>query len=382
MISKAKNKIIRFIQKNPQISPSLTRFPIPDTFWKAGIFRLLFRLSNYYFAYSRMLSKKDRVRGYPSHLFIDVTNICNLKCPLCPTGAAAPGRPEGMMPLAMFKRVIDEMGEYLISVDLFNWGEPLLNKNIYEMVAYAHKHHIITSISTNFNYLPGNSAERLITSGLDILILSIDGASHEVYEKYRVGGKFSKVIDNISAIVNKRRQLGATNPYICWQFLVMRHNEHEIEASKEMASKLGIDKITIDHAYLPVATREEAMKWLPKNPKYHRYNLEELEKGWNERKVHGEQSESTHNHTIESSVMKDCKRRVDCSWLWTQATINCDGSLSPCCAIFDPAADFGDLSHDSFRNIWNNEKYMVSRHFSSTGEMKDPVTICMKCPLA
>jgi MoaA/NifB/PqqE/SkfB family radical SAM enzyme len=114
MISKIKNKIIGFIQKNHQISPSLTRFPISDTFWKAGIHKLLF---------------------------------CR--------------------------------------------REPLLNDGIYGVVAYAHKHHIVTSISTNFNYLPGNSAERLITSGLDILILSIDGALKEVYAKYRASRLFS-----------------------------------------------------------------------------------------------------------------------------------------------------------------------------------------------
>jgi MoaA/NifB/PqqE/SkfB family radical SAM enzyme len=378
MISKLKNKISKFINKYPQTSPSLIRFPVPDTFWKAGILRLLFRLGNYYFAYSRMSSKKDSVRGYPSHLFIDVTNICNLKCPLCPTGMGAPGRPKGMMPLAMFKRVIDEMGKYLISVDLFNWGEPLLNKEIYEMVAYAHKHHIVTSISTNLNYLPGNSAERLITSGLDILILSIDGASQEVYEKYRVGGNFSKVIDNITAFVKKKRQLGVDHPYIYWQFLVMKHNEHEIETAREMAAELGVDKIAFDHAYLPVATRREAMNWLPMDSKYHRYNLEELEKVWDAQEDQKELLESAN----ESVILEDFKRRINCSWLWTQATINCDGSLSPCCAIFEPAGDFGNLSHESFKNVWNNEKYKASRHFSLTGEVKGPVTICMKCPLA
>ena len=382
MISKIKNKIIEFIQKNHQISPSLLRFPIPDTFWKAGIHNLLFRLGNYYFTYSQMLSKKDRVMGYPSHLTVDVTNICNLKCPLCPTGIGAPGRSKGKMPLDKFRRIIDEIGRYLISIDLFNWGEPLFNNEIYGMVAYAHKHHIVTSISTNFNYLPGNSAERLITSGLDILILSIDGASKETYEKYRVGGNFSRVIDNISALVNKKRQLGANNPYICWQFLVMKHNEHEVDKAKEMAAELGVDKITIDHAYLPIATREEAMQWLPKNPKYHRYNLQELEKGWKAQDMHERSLQSSDEPSTGSSIRKNFKRRVNCAWLWTQTTINWDLSVSPCCAIFDPSEDFGNLSGASFKEIWNNEKYRASRRFSSKGEVNGTITICMRCPLA
>ena len=74
----------------------------------------------------------------------------------------------------------------------------------------------------------------------------------------------------------------AGTPYICWQFLVMRHNEHEVEAAKKMAEELGVDRITIDHAYLPVMFREEALKWLPQNPGYHRYDRAELERKWQE----------------------------------------------------------------------------------------------------
>ena len=246
------------------------------------------------------------------------------------------------------------------------------------MIAYAHKHHIVTSISTNFNYFSEESAENLISPGLDILILSIDGASQESYEKYRVGGNFSKVIDNISAIVKKRQKIGVNYPYICWQFLVMKHNEHEIETAREMAAELGVDKIAFDHAYLPVATREEAMQWLPMDSRYHRYNLEELEKVWDAQEDQKEPLKSTNDPVIR----QDFKRRINCSWLWTQATINCDGSVSPCCAIFDPSEDFGNLSRESFKNVWNNEKYRASRHFSSTGEARGTITIYMRCPLA
>ena len=138
----------------------------------------------------------------------------------------------------------------------------------------------MTSVSSNFQHFSEAAAEQLISSGLDILILSIDGASQESYEKYRIGGNFRNVIDHISLLVKKKRERGSTTPYICWQFLVMKHNEHEVETAKKMAEELGVDSVTIDHAYLPVGTKEEAMKWLPRNPHYHRYDLAELERGW------------------------------------------------------------------------------------------------------
>lgn len=141
------------------------------------------------------------------------------------------------------------MKRYLISIDLFNWGEPLFNKQVYDMIRHAYKHHIITSVSTNFNYFSEKSAEALISSGLDFLILSIDGASQETYEQYRVGGDFQKVIQNIKILVDRKRKLGKKTPFICWQFLVMRHNEHEVEIAKKLSQDLRVDSITIDHAY-------------------------------------------------------------------------------------------------------------------------------------
>jgi len=370
---------MKFIKKFSHMGPTLDRFPVPDTFWNAGIPRLLFRLANYYAAYFQMLIKKDNIHSYPTHLIADMTNICNLKCPLCPTGAGAPGRKKGMMPFPTFKKIIDEIGKYLISIDLFNWGEPLLNKDIYEMIAYAHGRNIVTSVSTNFQHFSEEHAEKLISSGLDILILSIDGASQESYEKYRIGGDFQRAIENISLLVKKKRERGCHHPYICWQFLVMRHNEHEVEAARRMAGELGVDSITVEHAYLPVATREEAMKWLPEDSRYHRYNAEELEKRWQAVERQRNLSEAGDRP---DAAQEDLKRKVNCSWLWTQTTVNWDGSVNPCCAIYDPSEDFGNISDTSLKNIWNNEKYRESRRFSSKGEVGDTVTVCMRCPLA
>ena len=386
------HKVKKFFRTFPHLGPVITRFPVSGTFWNAGPFRILLRVANHYANYAQMLMKRGAVFSYPSHLIIDITNVCMLKCPLCPTGAGLPGRKKGIMPLTVFQKIIDEAGNYLISIDLFNWGEPLMNKDASAMIAYAHSRHIVTSLSSNLQHFSEAVAEQLISSGLDILILSIDGASQESYEKYRVGGDFGKAIEHISLLVKKKRELRSAHPHICWQFLVMRHNEHEVEAAKKMAAELGVDSITIDHAYLPVTPKEEAMKWLPQDPKYHRYDPAELEKRW--QALEEEQDIASASDKLQTAAdtqairnendagQNDYKRRVNCSWLWTQATINWDGSVAPCCAVYEPSFDFGSISETSFKKVWNNEQYRASRRFSSKGETGKVMTVCMQCPLA
>ena len=144
-----------------------------------GIDKVLLRIANFWFTNLQMKLKREKVVGYPTYLYADITNVCNLKCPLCATGSGASGGQKGMMSLEMFKKIVDEIGKYLVKIHLYNWGEPLLNKDVYEMIDYAHRHHIVTCMSTNFTLFSEDSAERLIRSGLDEITLSIDGASRE-----------------------------------------------------------------------------------------------------------------------------------------------------------------------------------------------------------
>ena len=168
--------------------------------------------------------------------------------------------------------------------------------------------------------------------------------------------------------------------------------DEEQKELKKMAEELGVNSITIDHAYLPVTPKKEAMKWLPLDPKYHRYDPAELEKKWQAlEKEQDTAPESVNQQTTAGTQeirnendagQNDYKRRVNCSWLWTQATINWDGSVAPCCAVYDQSFDFDNISGTLFKKAWNNEKYRASRRFSSKGETGKVMTVCMQCPLA
>jgi len=121
---------------------------------------------------------------------IEPTNYCNLKCPLCPTGAGLIRREKAAMSFEDFKKILDNLGNQIIHLRLWNWGEPLLNKELPKMIKYAKSKNIYVNTSTNSSFLNKENVRELTNSGLDHLIVSLDGASEETYSLYRKNGNF------------------------------------------------------------------------------------------------------------------------------------------------------------------------------------------------
>ena len=189
---------------------------------------------------------RQKVWGKPYEWEIDTTNICQLKCPLCHTGLGTIHRDKGTMHFDLFTKTIDQIKDYCVWLTLYSWGEPFLNRRIHEFVAYAHQKNISTIISTNLNKpLTSEMAENIITSGLDVMIISMDGVTQEVYQVYRVGGQLDRVLENINLLVQKKRELGYITPHLEWQFIVMQQNEHQIEDARQLAGQLGVDSLVL-----------------------------------------------------------------------------------------------------------------------------------------
>ena len=249
---------------------------------------------------------RTRVAGYPYEWEIDTTNVCQLKCPLCHTGLGTVNRHKGVMHFDLFKKTVDEIKDYCIWLSLYSWGEPFLNKEIDRYVAYAHKANIATMISSNLNKpLTPDMAERLIRSGLDVLIISLDGTTQEVYKVYRVGGYLDRVLDNIKLLVQKKNELGYKTPYLEWQYIVMRQNEHQIPEARQMAREIGVDGIVFKKVDFPHGEDdpETAERWLP-------VAAEGLRKDQPFEKPYKENG-------------------VRCWRLWRSAVVNWDGRLRP-----------------------------------------------------
>ncbi len=310
-----------------------------------------------------LLNREEHKRGkwylksYPYSLVLDPTNICNLKCPLCPTWQDLVSRPKGRMNLMTFKSLLNEIGPYLFTANLCNWGEPLLNPDLPEMIEYAKTFNMIIGLSTNLNYLPVEKAKYLAESGIDIIVISLDGASGESYSKYRVGGDFDIVIRNVKTLLSLKKS-NRPFPLLIWQFLVNRYNENEIDAARSMAEKLGLQFFASPirthmgkELLYPLYERVKAVKeWLPKNPVYNRYAYE-----------------------ITTGTKT---RQKTCKWLWNTAVANWDGSLSPCCGVFEKSWDFTAYTYragvgKSFHHAWNSERYQLARKMIHTYE-KNP----------
>lgn len=285
--------------------------------------------------------------GYPTYLIIESTNICNLKCPLCPTGQGGGGRNKGKMAYENFKKIIDVVGKYSYSLRLENWGEPLLNDEIFNMIAYANFNKISTSLNTNFLFLENSYPEKLVLSGLKHLKISLDGASQETYGKYRVGGDFLTITENIKKLVITRANLNKVEPVIEVQFIIMKHNEHEIEGIKKLCEHLGVDRLLFENLRLDM--REELTdRDKEKGDKF---------KNWLPVK--------NHHHTLDLREKNSKSISKNCNYLWTTAVINWDGSVVPCCSIFEPEYDFGNIFQEDFFKIWNGPRYVAARELMS-----------------
>ena len=299
------------------------------------------------------------VTAYPYEWEIDTTNICQLKCPLCHTGLGTIDRDKGVMHFDTYKKVVDEIKDYCVWLTLYSWGEPFLNRRIDEFIAYAHEARIATTISTNLNKpLKKEMAERIIRSGLDTMIVSIDGITQEVYEKYRVGGRLDRVLANLQLLVDTKRELGLDTPYIEWQFIVMRQNQHQIPEARAMAEAMGVGGILFKKVDFPLGEEETdtARKWMP-------VGIEEY----------------LREHPFERPFREEEGGR--CWRLWRSTVINWDGGTAPCCYLVNAADDFGNVTGRTFMSVWNDESYRSARQLFKIGEEPDKRVGCVTCPV-
>lgn len=303
------------------------------------------KLRNFALLEAEMLLRRRRLRGLPYFLKVEPTNRCNLRCPLCPqvTGycqvKGAEGAVYGVMPFDLYARLIDELSPRLFCVLLYGQGEPFLAGDIFRMIRHARERNLGTMISSNLNIARDGFAEEVVESGLDYLEVSLDGADQKAYGEFRVGGDFELVRGNLVRIVEAKRRLRRAAPRVEWKFIVMRHNEHQLDRARAMAREIGVDYLT----FTPVGNidpsrRDLLEKWVATDPRYSQYD-------------------------VSAGVdMRAARAKKVCPWLYRSASINCDGTVSPCCYYPNfPQAVFGDLRKEGFGAVWNNDFYTSAR---------------------
>ncbi len=297
------------------------------------------------------ITKKYIFNHYPVNLAIEPTTACNLECPECPSGLKQFSRATGNLKFDNFKKTIDEAAPYLLNLTLYFQGEPFINPHFFDLVKYAAKKNIYTITSTNGHFLTPENCQKLIRSGLNRLIISIDGISQESYQKYRKGGNLHTVLQGVKNLVEAKKEANTQKPYVILQFLVLKTNEHQIPKLKKMAKQLEIDKLKLKTAQF--YNYENGNPLMPTNLKYSRY-----------KKVNGK-------YVLKNPMKNKCWRS------WTSPVITFDGNLVPCCFDKDAQYAFGNVYTEGLRQVFANEKSANFR--KQILKNRKDIDICTNC---
>lgn len=297
-------------------------------------------------------TKTPRQWGKPIAIAIEPTTACNLGCPECPSGLKQFTRATGNLKEEFFAKVINEVAKETMYLTFYFQGEPYINPKFLDMVALANRKKVYTTTSTNAHFLTEENAKKTIESGLDRLIISIDGTTQETYENYRVYGKLDKVIEGTKNIVKWKKQLKSKTPHVIFQFLVVKPNEHQIEEVYQLANELGVDEVKLKTAQ--VYDYKNGNPLIPDNEKYSRYK---------------KQRDGTYE--LKNSLENNCWK------LWHSCVVTWDGKVIPCCFDKDATHQLGDLQQHSFDEIWKGENYQRFRKQLFTGRKE--IDICKNC---
>jgi len=292
--------------------------------------------------------------GMPVIAQVEPANYCNLDCPLCLTTSITKSRPRALLPFKTFTDFIDQVGGHLLLLIFWNWGEPFLNPDFFRMVAYAKSRGIVVHTSTNGNVpLTRDRAEELVASGLDSLVVAVDGATQETYEKYRKGGRLDRVIDTIKTIQHVRRLKSSVTPRINMRFVVMQHNEMEVEAARALARELGTDYFTLKTVDMPLARGKDLDRnFAPDNPDYRRYAYDE--------KTFTRQS-----------------KPFSCMRPWKRITMDALGEIIPCEYDYKNVHSFGNVADLGAIGAW---KSPVAQEFRKNFKLgHNDVYLCRNC---
>lgn len=298
-----------------------------------------------------IIVKKDYHRGFPFSLSVEPTNYCNLHCPECPSGNNTMKRHRGLMSMDIFYRSISQLSGYLFHLNLYFQGEPFINTEIYNMIAFANSKGIYTSTSTNLHCITEKNAARIIQSGLKHIIVSVDGMDEATYRAYRKGGSFAKAIEGLKNLVDAKKRQGTRFPLIEAQCLILKSTENNLQEIKGFLKSKGADTVAFKTAQFE--HYETGNDLMPEKGKS-RYRKKEDGLFY-----------------IKNNLPNKCWR------MWSSSVITWNGTVVPCC--FDKHSVFamGNIKNEGFGTILHNEKYNKLR--TSILINRKNIDICKNC---
>jgi len=297
------------------------------------------KIANIMVAEIELRLQKTVLRSLPYYYIIDICNVCNLRCPLCPTGNNKIGRIQDMLSLEKYKEMFNKVKDYALVVSLYNHGEPFLNPDVFDIIAHTKQNRVGTNVSSNLTWPQPVDVREIVKSGLDYITVSLDGVTQATYEQYRVQGDVNNVFENLRALVAAKKELKSKTPFVEWQYIVFKHTEHEMDKARRLAEEIGVDMLRfVSPGVQPEDMHDQSLqeKWMPENPLY-----------WERNPAIVEQRGYLFDQT--------------CYYLYRSMFIYPGGGVTPCCFAHESGHDFGNLLTHSVTEIWNNQKYRSSR---------------------
>jgi MoaA/NifB/PqqE/SkfB family radical SAM enzyme len=265
-------------------------------------------------------------------------------------------RPKGFMSFDMFQAILNELGDVIVSVILFAYGEPFLNKELPRMIEACTNRNILTLTSTNGNCLQTlEETLRVVDAGLSALIIALDGSTQEIYQTYRKSGDLEKVKRCISLIEEAKALRGSKLPYTNLRSVVTCDNEEDLPNIEKLAHDLGVNMFS--YKSLGCLTHEKQFKdYEPEEESLRRFAYQG--------------SSRHHGHSVQ------------CPFPFRQPTIYWDGTVVGCGCAGGYAADleipFGKIGEQSFQEIWNSLPALQLRRSIRVGRDRPP--FCRLCP--
>lgn len=217
---------------------------------------------------------KSKLFDWPYLAMVETCSFCNLQCPTCTTPHDKIKRPKVAMSLENYKKIIDNIKDSVSIVLPWFSNEPLVNPHLVEMIKYSHQNNLYTMISTNAVLLNETKSKELLDSGLDEVLLCLDGATKESYEPFRQGADFETVLKNMKIFCALKKKSGKKKPFVEMQFILTKLNQNEVEDVKKLADSLGVDRLRIksfalsEYAYSKEEIKSLSDKFLPDRPEY------------------------------------------------------------------------------------------------------------------
>lgn len=324
----------------------------------------------------------------PTYVQIEPVGQCNLRCQMCSIQFRKDGPPYGppaFMKFETFTRIVDEFVG-LETLHLQGLGEPMMHPRFFEMVEYASKKGIRVTTNSNLTLLNQKRAEQCVTSGLERLHVSIDGATAQTYDRIRVGSRFEQVVRNLELVLEARRQLGSIHPHLNLVMVVMRQNLHELPDLVRLAHQWSVEQMFVQHlchdfgeSSLPAHYRP--MRDFVESETLLEEDLERVEHYFSEaRTVARELGVNLRLPRTRPRIHPPgTPGQKRCDWPWSGAYISYQGYAMPCCMVSTPdRINFGNIVDRGIEETWNSEPFESFRDRLASDE---PPDVCRSCSI-